>query len=117
VSRKLKFFQTCSVTHLYRTLGRNIAHFRLKANLTQEELAEKTDYSVDFIGLVERGVNAPTVARLKDIADVIGVEIWQLFHPRTGQAFDGGSRPSKPRKPARRTSPNRSAARHRKSAA
>ena len=69
------------MTHLYRTLGRNIAHFRLKADLTQEELAEKTDYSVDFIGLVERGVNAPTVARLKDIAEAIGVEIWQLFYP------------------------------------
>jgi transcriptional regulator with XRE-family HTH domain len=72
---------TCSVTHLYQLLGRNIARFRRQADLTQEELAEKTDYSVDFIGLVERGVNAPTVARLKDIADVIGVEVWQLFYP------------------------------------
>jgi transcriptional regulator with XRE-family HTH domain len=105
------------VAHLYRLLGRNIAHFRLAAELTQEELAEKTDYSVDFIGLVERGINAPTVARLEDIADAIGVEIWQLFHPRTGQASDGGSRASKPRKPGRRTSSNRSVARHRKSAA
>jgi len=116
VSRTLKFFQTCSVTHLYRTLGRNIAHFRLKANLTQEELAEKTDYSVDFIGLIERGINAPTVARLEDIADAIGVEIWQLFHPRTGQASGGGGRASKRRKPGR-TSSNRSVARHRKSVA
>ena len=104
------------MTHLYRLLGRNIAHFRLKADLTQEELAEKTDYSVDFIGLVERGVNAPTVARLKDIADAIGVEIWELFHPGTGQASDGGNRASKRRKPGR-TSSNRSVARHRKSAA
>ncbi len=62
-------------------LGRNIAHFRRAAKLTQEELAEKTEYSVDFIGLVERGINAPTVARLKDIADAVGVEVWQLFHP------------------------------------
>jgi len=61
-------------------LGKNIAHFRREANLTQEQLAEKTDYSVDFIGLVERGVNAPTVSRLKDIADAIGVEVWQLFY-------------------------------------
>lgn len=105
------------MTNLYRLLGRNIAHFRLKADLTQEELAEKTDYSVDFISLVERGVNAPTVARLKDIADAIGVEIWELFHPGTGQASDGRSRASKARKPARRTSPNRSVARHRTSAA
>lgn len=69
------------MAHLYRLLGRNIAHFRLAAELTQEELAEKTDYSVGFIGLVERGVNAPTVARLEEIADAIGVEIWQLFYP------------------------------------
>jgi transcriptional regulator with XRE-family HTH domain len=69
------------VAKLYRLLGRQVAHFRLKAGLTQEELAEKTDYSVDFIGLVERGVNAPTVARLEDIARTVGVEVWQLFYP------------------------------------
>jgi transcriptional regulator with XRE-family HTH domain len=72
---------TFRVSQLYRLLGRNIAHFRHQANLTQEELAEKTDYSVDFIGLVERGVNAPTLARLEDIARVIRVEVWQLFYP------------------------------------
>ncbi|MFL6387377.1 MAG: helix-turn-helix domain-containing protein [Terriglobales bacterium] len=83
------------MTHLYRTLGRNIAHFRLKANLTQEELAEKTNYSVDFIGLVERGVNAPTVARLKDIADAVGVEIWRLFYTDVVP----GKRPAPGRKP------------------
>ncbi len=69
------------MSDLYRLLGKNIAHFRRQAKLTQEQLAEKTDYSVDFIGLVERGVNAPTVARLADIAKVIGVDLWQLFCP------------------------------------
>lgn len=68
------------MSHLYRLLGKNIAHFRREADLTQEQLAENTDYSVDFIGLVERGVNAPTVSRLQDIADAIGVEVWQLFY-------------------------------------
>jgi transcriptional regulator with XRE-family HTH domain len=80
-------------------LGRNIAHFRLKAKLTQEQLAEKTDYSVDFISLVERGVNAPTVARLKDIADVIGVEVWQLFYP----GAEGKIRPSSLKKSRNRS--------------
>ncbi len=69
------------MSDLYRLLGRNIAHYRRKAGLNQEELAEKTDYSVDFISLVERGINAPTLARLEDIADVIGVEVWKLFYP------------------------------------
>jgi transcriptional regulator with XRE-family HTH domain len=79
------------VPHLYRLLGRNIAHFRREAKLTQEALAEKTDYSVDFIGLVERGVNAPTVSRLKDIADVLGVEVWNLFYPQDRSAATNGS--------------------------
>jgi transcriptional regulator with XRE-family HTH domain len=74
------------VTLLYALLGRQVAYYRDKAGLTQEELAEATKYSVDFISLVERGVNAPTVARLKDIADTIGVEVWQLFYPQVGEA-------------------------------
>jgi transcriptional regulator with XRE-family HTH domain len=69
------------VSHLYALLGKQIAHFRRRAGLTQEELAEKTGYSVDFIGLVERGINAPTVKRLEDIADVLGIQIWQFFKP------------------------------------
>jgi transcriptional regulator with XRE-family HTH domain len=73
------------VNLLYVLLGRQVAYYRDKADLTQEELAEATKYSVDFISLVERGVNAPTVARLKDIADTIGVEVWQLFYPQVGE--------------------------------
>jgi transcriptional regulator with XRE-family HTH domain len=89
------------VAHLYRLLGKNIAHFRREAKLTQEKLAEKTDYSVDFIGLVERGVNAPTLARLKDIADVLGVEVWQLLFPgnanqRIGRHFGAKKSAAKP---------------------
>ena len=96
------------VSHLYRLLGKNIAHFRREANLTQEQLAEKTDYSVDFIGLVERGVNAPTVSRLKDIADVIGVEVWQLFYTdQRGQ--------EKPRKSASRATQPAAKDSHRRS--
>jgi transcriptional regulator with XRE-family HTH domain len=67
------------VSRLTLLLGKQIAHFRRQAGLTQEQLAEKTGYSVDFIGLVERGVNAPTVERLQDIADALGVEVWELF--------------------------------------
>lgn len=88
------------MSHLYRLLGRNIAHYRLKADLTQEELAEKTDYSVDFISLVERGVNAPTLARLEDIAAVIGVEVWQLFYPATEGKVHHSPRKSRSRKSA-----------------
>jgi transcriptional regulator with XRE-family HTH domain len=75
------FLHTVRVSDLYRLLGSRIAHLRRDACLTQEQLAEKTGYSVDFIGLVERGINAPTVERLQDVADALGVEVWQLFKP------------------------------------
>ena len=93
------------MTLLYALLGRQVAYYRDKAGLTQEELAEATKYSVDFISLVERGVNAPTVARLKDIADTIGVEVWQLFYPQVGEV---------PRKPCHRKSQPKRTRRKRK---
>lgn len=73
-------------------LGKQVAYFRHRANLTQEQLAEKTDYSVDFIGLVERGINAPTVERLQNIADVLRVEVWQLFKGASGREKSKRSR-------------------------
>jgi transcriptional regulator with XRE-family HTH domain len=48
---------------------------------------------------VERGVNAPTLARLKNIADAIGVEVWQLFYPKIGEEV--------PRRSAVKKSPGR----------
>ena len=63
------------------SLGKRVAWLRRRTGLTQEELAEACSYSVDFIGLIERGINAPTVDRLADIASAIGVEVWQLFLP------------------------------------
>lgn len=75
------------MSRLYVLLGKQVAYFRRRAGLTQEELAERTSYSVDFIGLVERGINAPTVERLQDVADALGVEVWQLFKP--GEAKEG----------------------------
>jgi len=67
------------VSQLYKLLGKRIAHFRRRAGLTQEQLAEKLDYSVDFISKVERGINAPTLLRLEDMAKILGIELWQLF--------------------------------------
>jgi len=90
-SRLGKLPQTLGVSTLYRLLGKQIAYFRDRADLTQEELAEKTDYSVDFISLVERGVNAPTVARLQDIAKALGVDVWQLFYPLKDEATDASA--------------------------
>ncbi len=35
--------------------------------------------SVEFISLVERGVNVPSVAGLEKFAKILKVEVWELF--------------------------------------
>ncbi len=64
---------------LQKKLGRRIAELRRSKKLTQEQLAESLGCSVEFISLVERGVNAPSVAGLADFARVLKVEVRDLF--------------------------------------
>ena len=64
---------------LQRKLGRRIADLRRAKKLTQEQLAEAVGCSVEFISLVERGVNAPSVAGLENFSKVLRVEVKELF--------------------------------------
>ena len=64
---------------LQKKLGQRIADLRRAKELTQEQLAEAVDCSVEFISLVERGVNAPSVAGLEKFAKALKVEIRELF--------------------------------------
>lgn len=64
---------------LQKKLGQRIAELRKKQGLTQEALAELIGCSVEFISLVERGVNAPSVAGLQGFADALKVEARDLF--------------------------------------
>jgi transcriptional regulator with XRE-family HTH domain len=64
---------------LQKKLGRRIAELRRSQKLTQERLAELLGCSVEFISLVERGVNAPSVASLADYARILKVEVRELF--------------------------------------
>ena len=60
-------------------LGLRIAQLRRDKKLTQEELAEATEYSVEFISLVERGINGPSIEGLERIADALEVKPKNLF--------------------------------------
>ncbi len=64
---------------LQRKLGQRIAALRRQRNLTQESLAEAVGCSIEFISLVERGVNAPSVAGLEKFAKALKVEVKELF--------------------------------------
>ena len=62
-----------------KCIGKRIADLRKKAGLTQEKLAEKADYSVEFISFVERGINAPSVEGCGRIAAALKVHVKDLF--------------------------------------
>ncbi len=64
---------------LQKKLGRRIAELRRVRKLTQEQLAEAVGCSVEFISLVERGVNSPSVAGLADFAKVLKADVKELF--------------------------------------
>jgi len=64
---------------LQKKLGQRIAALRKTRKLTQEQLAEALSCSVEFISLVERGVNAPSVAGLEKFAKILKVEVRELF--------------------------------------
>ena len=65
---------------LQRKLGQRIASLRKARKLTQEQLAEAIGCSVEFISLVERGVNAPSVAGLEKFAKIFKTEVKELFN-------------------------------------
>lgn len=60
-------------------LANNLTKFRKAAKLTQYELAEKLNYSDKAISKWERGEAFPDIFVLKDIADLYGITIDQLF--------------------------------------
>ena len=69
---------------IHKALGKRIAALRRRKGFSQEKLAERSGYSVEFISLVERGVNAPSVAGLAKISKALSVEVRDLFDFRGG---------------------------------
>lgn len=65
---------------LRKNLGRRLKELRMKKGLTQEELAEKTGLSVTFVGLVERGINTPSLETCNKIARALGITLDELFY-------------------------------------
>ena len=63
--------------------GNRLRQLRRQADLTQEQLAAIADISVDFLSLVERGINAPSFENIDKLANALGVPIRELFSFRS----------------------------------
>ena len=62
-------------------MAENVKKLRLKMDLSQEGLAELGGFHRTFVSKVERKVANPSVDTLDHLANVLGVQVIELFRP------------------------------------
>jgi transcriptional regulator with XRE-family HTH domain len=67
------------VPSLRRDFGNRLKAIRLDRKLTQEEFAELVGISVDFLSLIERGINSPSFEVLERMAERLDLRVRELF--------------------------------------
>jgi transcriptional regulator with XRE-family HTH domain len=71
---------------LRQKFGANLRSIRTQRKLTQEEFAELVWISVDFLSLIERGINAPSFEVLEQMAKRLKLPPMVLFDFRNPSA-------------------------------
>lgn len=54
------------------SIGKRIREYRLKNNMRQEDLAEKAELSVNYIGMLERGEKVPSLETFIVLLNALG---------------------------------------------
>lgn len=62
-------------------MARNLRRLRAERGLTQEEVAERAGLNRNYVGMIEREENAPTVDILERLAEVLQVDAVTLVGP------------------------------------
>lgn len=71
-----------NIENLKSIIAENITFYRKSAKITQQELAEKLNYSDKSVSKWERGEGVPDIYILKQIADLFGVTVNDLIEKR-----------------------------------
>jgi transcriptional regulator with XRE-family HTH domain len=53
--------------------GKIVRHYRIRANYSQEELANRAEIHRTYIGGIERGERNPTLLMIHRLADALGI--------------------------------------------
>ena len=61
------------------SLGKNIKNLRACRKYSQAVLAEKADVSITYLSKIERGLKFPKPDILSQLANGLGVELYELF--------------------------------------
>lgn len=56
-----------------KSVGKRIRQYRIARNMKQEDLADKTNLSVTYIGMIERGEKSPRLETFVSIVNALGV--------------------------------------------
>lgn len=64
-----------------RLLGRNVRAKRIEAELTQEQLSERSGFSQQYISDMERGLRNPTIVSLYELAQALNTTPVALIAP------------------------------------
>ena len=66
---------------MWALMGRNVRMLRERAELTQEQFAEKSGFSQQYISGLERGNRNPTIVTLYELALALNVSHIDLVRP------------------------------------
>jgi len=67
------------VATLRKQFGKKLRSFRKQRGMTQEQFAELLDISIDFLSLVERGLNAPSFESIETFSITLGIPVRDFF--------------------------------------
>lgn len=69
-----------------KLVGRNVHRLRTARQLTQEQLAERSGFSQQYISDLERGRRNPTVVSLYELAQALNATPVELITPDDDEA-------------------------------
>lgn len=79
-------------TGLRKLFGANLKAYRKVSGLTQSQLAETVDKSIDLISQIERGTSSPSFETIEDLSKALNISPQDLFN---GSGLVSGKNASK----------------------
>lgn len=71
--------ETIGKSDVLQIIGNNIKTLRLSKGITQEQMAEKLDHSVNFVSLIELGKSGMSVTTILDICNILDIDVNCIF--------------------------------------
>lgn len=68
-----------------RLVGLNVRRIRIQRGLTQEQFAERSGFSQQYISDLERGRRNPTIISLLELAQALGARPVELLDEAQGE--------------------------------